>query len=324
MRHSSSPRRPCGFSEDLLIATALGELPHRENDSVAAHLARCRACEALVEQYRHLRTHLPALSTVAGEDLGLAAARRRLEERLVLVARPRLHVTTWRSPIGELRLGSTDKGVALVEFVGPDKGRAAPRWRDDFAVDRGGAELAAMVATLEAYFGGAKDTLGWVVDDVLMRSDFQRAVLHATADVPYGAVVTYQGIAAAIGQPRAVRAVAQALRHNPIPICIPCHRVIGSDGTLTGYAGNRVDLKRRILQVEGIPVVDTRKGLAIATAQMYVGWRRDRCFCRPRCRTLKDQPAGDRAFITSRTRAEAMGYEPCDVCRPDLQVADDG
>jgi O-6-methylguanine DNA methyltransferase len=131
---------------------------------------------------------------------------------------------------------------------------------------------------------------------------------------------SYQSIAEMIGQPRAVRAVAQALRHNPVPSHIPCHRVIGSDGTLVGYAGNLVGIKKRILEVEGVPVVDTQKGLAISKSRMFVGWRRDRWFCRPRCSTLKDQPAGDRAFISSRARAEEMGYQPCDVCRPDLPL----
>jgi O-6-methylguanine DNA methyltransferase len=131
-------------------------------------------------------------------------------------------------------------------------------------------------------------------------------------------VVTYQSLAEVIGQPKAVRAVAQALRHNPVPIHIPCHRVIGSDGSLTGYAGNLVGIKKQILAVEGIPVVETSRGLSIPKERMYVGWRRDHWFCRPDCSSLKDQSAGDRAFIASRTRAEEMGYQPCDICHPDV------
>ena len=123
-----------------------------------------------------------------------------------------------------------------------------------------------------------------------------------------------------MGQPKAVRAVAQALRFNPVPIHIPCHRVIGSDGSLTGYAGNLTTIKKQILAIEGIPVIENTKGLAIAKERMYVGWRRDRCFCLPRCPSLKDQLAGDRAFIPSRTRAEAMGYMPCDVCHPEVNA----
>ncbi|NOT55803.1 MAG: methylated-DNA--[protein]-cysteine S-methyltransferase, partial [Deltaproteobacteria bacterium] len=187
-----------------------------------------------------------------------------------------------------------------------------------FTIESGGPETAALIQTLGEYFSGKRHSLAWQIDDSLMRSDFQREVLRATAEVPYGTVVTYLSIAEAIGQPKAVRAVAQALRHNPVPIQIPCHRVIGSDGSLTGYAGNLVDIKKQILAVEGIPVVETAKGLAIPKARMYVGWRQDRCFCRPDCTSLKDQPVRERAFIPSRARADEMGYAPCDVCHPEL------
>jgi methylated-DNA-[protein]-cysteine S-methyltransferase len=323
MHRSPMANLPCGFCEDLLIATALGEASRAEHRTAAAHLARCRPCHILLERYRRLREQLHALATEAG-DLGLAAARQRLDARLE-GGRPRLRLTIWRSPIGNLRIGSTDKGVALVEFAEPGRPEATPfHRRDAFVIDNDAPEAAALVAALEAYFGGTAQTLDWTVDDVLMRSEFQRTVLRATAGIPYGALVTYQSLAAAIGKPKAVRAVAQALRYNPVPIHIPCHRVIGSDGMLTGYAGSRVDLKRRILQVEGIPVVNTRKGPAVSTARMYVGWRRDRCFCQPQCATLKDQAAGDRTLIASRARAEAMGYEPCSVCRPDLQAGQGG
>jgi methylated-DNA-[protein]-cysteine S-methyltransferase len=220
-------------------------------------------------------------------------------------------------------VGKTEKGVALVEFMRPEETTLFPRWQSDFVVENGGEEVAALIHKLEDYFSGKTHTLEWIVDDSLMRSDFQREVLRATADVPYGTVVTYQSIADTIGQPKAVRAVAQALRHNPVPIHIPCHRIIGSDGALTGYAGNLVGIKKKILEIEGIPVVETGKGLTIPRTRMYVGWRRDRWFCRPDCSSLKDQSAGDRAFIPSRTRAEELGYQACDLCRPDVHPLSD-
>jgi len=217
-----------------------------------------------------------------------------------------------------MRIGKTEKGVALVEFVSsPEGGAGSSRLAREFAVEDG-EDLRDLIRSLEEYLTGQRRDLGWIVDDALIRSDFQREVLRATAEVPYGTVVTYQGIAEAIGQPKAMRAVAQALRYNPVPIHIPCHRVIGSDGSLTGYAGNLVGIKKHILAVEGIPVVETVRGLAIPKERMYVGWRHDRWFCRPNCSTLKDQPAGDRAFIPSRARAQEIGYQPCDVCRPDV------
>jgi O-6-methylguanine DNA methyltransferase len=319
MRTPQIRQLPCGFSEDLLIAEALGENSSTLSQQVAAHGVTCHACRQLLDRYQRLRAHLSVICSPQGETQGLLVARQRLDARLTQKNRPRLQLQVWHSPVGDIRLGKTEKGVALVEFVRQDEATDSPaRWRTDFTVENDGGEVTALIHKLEDYFSGKTHTLEWIVDDVLMRSDFQREVLRATAEVPYGTVVTYQSIAETIGQPKAVRAVAQALRYNPVPIHIPCHRVIGSDGALTGYAGNLVDIKKKILEVEGIPVVETGKGLAIPRTRMYVGWRHDRAFCRPDCSCLKDQSAGDRAFIPSRTRAEEIGYAACDVCRPDI------
>ena len=319
MRNPHTHQLPCGFNENTLIAEALGESPPSLSQQVGAHVVTCRSCAALLEQYRHLHSYLHFLSGPGDEDQGLPAARRALDARLAGKTRPRLITDVWHSPVGDIRIGKTDKGVVLVEFVKPEE-RDTPiaRWQTTFTPESGGPEIAGLIHNLEDYLSGKRRDLGWIVDEALMRSDFQREVLHATAAVPYGTVVTYQGIAEVIGQPKAVRAVAQALRYNPVPIHIPCHRVIGSDGSLTGYAGNLVGIKKQILAVEGIPVVETAKGLAIPKERMYVGWRHDRWFCRPDCSTLKDQSAGDRALIPSRVRAEEMGYQPCDECKPHM------
>lgn len=322
MSNSHAQPLACGFTEELLIAETLGELPPEKSQLVARHLAACPACLGLFTRYRQLHVHLSAVAAPREEPLGLLAARKQLDARLPKNARnkrPHLQVEVWHSPVGDIRVGKTEKGVALVEFVRPDETVSAlPHWQSDFTVESGGPEVAGLIRKLEDYFSGKTDSLNWIVDDTLMRSDFQREVLRATIEVPYGTVVTYQSIADTIGQPKAVRAVAQALRYNPVPIHIPCHRVIGSDGALTGYAGNLVGIKKKILEIEGIPVIETGKGLSIPRTRMYVGWRHDHSFCRPDCSCLKDQPAGDRAFIPSRDRAATMGYVPCDICRPDM------
>lgn len=317
MRQTRTSQLPCGFSEDLLIAEALGEVStYESNQHVLTHLGQCDSCQTLFERYRLLRQYLHAMTSAQEESQGLATARQQLDASLLDKNRPRLQLDVWHSPVGDIRIGKTQRGVALVEFVRPEE--TAPFHYERFAVEPGGPEVTALIHKLEDFFSGKTRDLAWIVDDVLMRSDFQREVLRATADVPYGTVVTYQGIADAIGQPKAVRAVAQALRHNPVPIHIPCHRVIGSDGALTGYAGNLVGIKKAILEIEGIPVVETTKGLIISKTRMYVGWRHDHWFCRPDCASLKDQPAGDRTLIASRMRAEEMGYQACDLCRPDV------
>src|SRR5256885_6178957 len=104
------------------------------------------------------------------------------------------------------------------------------------------------------YLDRRRTHLDWPLDLRWAGSDSRRRVLAATAELPYGAVTSYAGIARRIGTPSAVRAVAQALRRNPVPTVIPCHRVIGNDGDLVGYAGNRISLKRILLSLEGVPV----------------------------------------------------------------------
>ncbi|HYB40672.1 MAG TPA: methylated-DNA--[protein]-cysteine S-methyltransferase, partial [Candidatus Methylomirabilis sp.] len=147
--------------------------------------------------------------------------------------------------------------------------------------------------------------------------DFQRRVLQVTARLPYGAVTSYGHVAREIGAPTATRAVAQALRWNPIPIAIPCHRVIGSTGGLTGYAGNKVDLKQRLLSLEGVPVAGSGAGHVERNA-MYIRYRSEGEYCLPSCGALESTPMVELTLFASRERAEGVGLVPCTSCRPDL------
>ncbi|WP_297722077.1 methylated-DNA--[protein]-cysteine S-methyltransferase [Intestinimonas sp.] len=100
---------------------------------------------------------------------------------------------------------------------------------------------------LLAYFAGERRAFDLPLAPA--GTDFQRAVWAALAAIPYGQTRTYGALAAAIGRPRAVRAVGQANHKNPLPILLPCHRVVGKGGALTGYAGG-LDLKRALLTLE--------------------------------------------------------------------------
>ena len=111
------------------------------------------------------------------------------------------------------------------------------------------ASLGALGAQLTAYFEGSLHRFTVPLD--LRGTPFHRDVWHALLEIPYGEVRSYKEIARAIGRPHAVRAVGRANHHNPVPIIVPCHRVIGSDQTLTGYGGG-LDLKERLLRLEGV------------------------------------------------------------------------
>jgi O-6-methylguanine DNA methyltransferase len=128
-------------------------------------------------------------------------------------------------------------------------------------------------------------------------------------------VTSYTGIARRIGAPAATRAVAQALRRNPLPIVIPCHRVVGNAGDLVGYAGQKVGLKHRLLTLEGVPLGARQR---VDRAHMYALHEGETEYCLPTCGSLSEMPLGELTLFGSRHEAEAVGLQPCTSCRPDV------
>lgn len=118
---------------------------------------------------------------------------------------------------------------------------------DDRGMEEESPLLRAARTQLLEYLSGARRSFDLPLDPA--GTAFQRSVWEALAAIPYGQTRTYGEIAAAVGRPRAVRAVGQANHVNPLPIFIPCHRVVGKNGALTGYAGG-LDLKRALLALE--------------------------------------------------------------------------
>jgi len=161
------------------------------------------------------------------------------------------------SPIGELFLAVTPRGLLHVGFAEEDH-EATLR---EIAASVSPRILRAVRAADDArrefdeYFAGARTTFSLPLDRRLM-SPFAREVLAATAKVPFGAVTTYGDVAARIRRPQAARAVGAALGSNPIPIVVPCHRVVGAHGALTGYAGG-LERKTFLLHLEGQPTLET-------------------------------------------------------------------
>ena len=110
---------------------------------------------------------------------------------------------------------------------------------------------------LDEYFAGRRETFT-VPLDWCLTTGFRRTAQQAIARIPYGQVATYADIAAAAGQPGATRAAGSACRTNPIPVVVPCHRVLRSDGSIGGYAGDMaggLDIKRHLLALEGVQLM---------------------------------------------------------------------
>ncbi len=147
------------------------------------------------------------------------------------------------SPIGPILLAGNEKGLKRLIFLKGKKRIEIPSdWIENKEYFREAARQ------LEDYFSGKLESFD--LELALEGTDFQKSVWKALCEIPYGETRTYKEIAVSIGKPKAYRAVGLANNRNPIAIIIPCHRVIGADGKLTGYASG-LDIKEFLLRLEG-------------------------------------------------------------------------
>ena len=152
-----------------------------------------------------------------------------------------MHYTYCDSPVGSLLLAGRG-ALELLAFPSGNQAKAPEaEWE---AAD---APFRQALLQLEEYFAGRRRTFDLPLAPRC--TTFQRKVLEALQAIPYGQTRSYKEVAAAIGQPKAVRAVGGANARNPVPIIIPCHRVIGSDGSLTGFGGG-LEVKQTLLRLE--------------------------------------------------------------------------
>lgn len=154
------------------------------------------------------------------------------------------------TPLGPLFAAVSDRGVCAVEF-----GRGKPKFltlaKTRARLKKDARAIAPVMAQLREYFAGQRSHFNLPVD-LSELTPFQREVLAVTRQIPAGQVWSYQRVAQEMGLPKSSRPVGQALGRNPIPIVIPCHRVIASDGSLGGYSGGSgLKAKRWLLQHEG-------------------------------------------------------------------------
>jgi methylated-DNA-[protein]-cysteine S-methyltransferase len=154
------------------------------------------------------------------------------------------------TPVGRLLVAVTDHGVCEISYD-PDLEREEERLVRNFGprVLRSPKPTDDARRQLDEYFAGSRRDFDLAVD-LRPAREFGRAVLEQLGRVPYGELTTYGTLAARAGRPRAARAVGTVMNRNPVPIVLPCHRVVGSSGSLVGYAGG-LDRKRLLLELEG-------------------------------------------------------------------------
>ena len=195
-----------------------------------------------------------ALRGAAGVDVAAAAAQ--AQRRAVPAAEDAglvdVAVTTMDSPVGELLLAVTRRGLVRINFGSIDAAiddlarRLSPRLVES------PRRLDAVRRELDEYFEGRRRRFDLRVDWSL-RHGFQRKALQAARRIPIGETATYGELAARAGSPRAARAVGTAMATNPVPLVVPCHRVVPAGGGLGNYGGG-VDKKAWLLRLEGSPL----------------------------------------------------------------------
>jgi methylated-DNA-[protein]-cysteine S-methyltransferase len=160
------------------------------------------------------------------------------------------------TPVGPLFVAVTERGLCRISYD-PDPDRETETIARTFGVRvlRAPRQIDEVRRELDEYFEGRRRDFD-VPLDLRGREGFSRLILDRLAKVPYGEVTTYKTLAVEAGNPRAARAVGTIMNRNPIPIVLPCHRVVGSNGSLVGYGGG-LDRKRLLLDLEaGTPRLD--------------------------------------------------------------------
>lgn len=154
------------------------------------------------------------------------------------------------TPIGMLLVAATERGLCRISYdADPERQLDSLARTFGLRVLQSGRPIDPARRQLDEYFEGKRQRFDLAVD-LKLQADFNRRVLRELARVPYGQVVTYGELAARSARPGAARAVGTVMNRNPLPIVLPCHRVIGANGKLVGYAGG-LDRKETLLQLEG-------------------------------------------------------------------------
>ena len=208
----------------------------------------------------------------------------KLDKALERVRRPQAAVGVVKSKLGDLLVALSASGIVLNHYIeqSSDVAAALSKLRLQFDPVEDRRVVTAVGEEVDRYLTGAANALRHHVDLTLVGNPFQKKVLDKLEAVPRGALISYQGLGAAIGSASSARAVGNALHNNPVPIYVPCHRVIASDGRIGGYGGG-LGRKRQLLRSEGFALGD---GAVKVPDNVVWGHRTTQIFCRaelPRC-----------------------------------------
>lgn len=236
---------PCDVACDAMPGHIVGDLTPSDISWLLTHTASCSYCANMLHSYEQIDDVLDTLSQRLP-----ATPPRWLPKKAP--AAPRAGYASIDSPVGPLYVAVTEAGVCEVGFaVNEAEAEFRQRLLDrglDPALDPAVVDRAA--TQLIEYFGGHRNNFDVSLDFTGI-TPFTRDVLSATTEIPFGHLGTYRQIAERVGRPHAFRAVGNALGRNPIPVIVPCHRIVRSDSSLGGYTGG-LAIKQRLLSLEGV------------------------------------------------------------------------
>lgn len=238
----------CDEVMEQLPLLVVGDLNQDEEHDLDVHGLDCAECAAEIAESRRLAGLIEDIPRVEALDERIAQALPLLHARLLAALPRRASYGQMSSPLGQLFLVVSDQGLCAIHYHETEEGIVAWGKASDLSASPDQASIRPFVRQLDEYFAGERESFD-VPLDLSTASPFAQRVLRATVRVPFGHLVTYKSIAREIGEPGATRAVGNALGSNPIPIVVPCHRVVRSDGSLGGYTGG-TDIKRHLLTLE--------------------------------------------------------------------------
>ena len=244
----------------------------------------------------------------------LRRSHRRLDHALKAMRRPEAAVGVVNSSLGDLLVALSGRGIVLVHYLlgGDDLESAIAKLRLALDPVEDRSKIKEVGAEIRRYLAGAADALRRDADLTLAPTPFQKKILHKLQEVPRGAVVSYQALGAAAGVPKGARAVGNALHNNPVPIYVPCHRVITSSGGIGGYGGGTAR-KVRLLRSEGFALDNTGDRLPDSVIWGHKGTK---IYCRTNCRTTARVNRAAILFFADPGEAKQAGLRPCKICRP--------
>lgn len=285
----------CEQAQQLLEQLTWPQIQTGRYAALRRHVQHCDNCQHLWGQWQQTEEQLTRLLSVVSAPVGLWE---NIMTHIQADTTPATQEDLWRSIVLEV----SPQGIQRLVLQDTAQAGAALQSASTRAADL----LDQARTQLAEYFRGERAIFQLPVD-LHDCTPFERDVLAATATIPYGEVRSYKWLAERVGRPGASRAIGNALHKNPVPVIVPCHRIVKSDGSLGGYAFGAA-WKTRLLALEQ------------ATAP-FVGCSSTHILCYRGCRHERRVQENNRIHFVSFHEALEVGYRPCKVCQPAYQDA---